>query len=58
MFRGSIPQYLGKIGLTSLLVSQQKVIKRIKVIKEKLVLISKINSILKTFTTAKKIERR
>ena len=40
------------------LVSQQEVIERIKVIKEELVLISKVNGALKTFTAAKKIGRR
>ena len=40
------------------LVSQQEVIERIKVIKEELVLISKANSALKTFTAAKKTGRR
>ena len=39
------------------LVSQQEVIERIKVIKEELVFISKANSVLKTFTAVKKIER-
>ena len=39
------------------LVSQQEVIERIKVIKKELVLISKANSALKTFTAAKRIGR-
>ena len=39
------------------LVLQHEVIERIKVIKEELVLISKANSALKTFTAAKKTGR-
>ena len=39
------------------LVSQQKVIERIKVIKEELVFISKANGVLKTFTAVKKTGR-
>ena len=39
------------------LVSQQEVIERIKVIKKELVLISKANSALKTFTAAKRTGR-